>query len=166
MTGSEALESLLHSYVRYYDVFRDGVEPPFAAEAHFHSHGEQYVLVRSARVSESDSHEYIYFAVEDSVDLEKLKMLDETAWERGIGHVKPHNYHRNSDVSLFILADHITREAMDAVKKIKHYKSYRCRLQGWSNYRLIALETSSGTLTTNRLGRDQKKLFRNILNQR
>lgn len=166
MTGSEALESLLHSYVKYYDIHREDVEPPFAAEARFHSHGEQYFLVKSARISEADSHEYVYFAAEASVDLEKLTMLDQTAWERGLSHVKPHKDHRNSDVTLIVLADHITPEAMAAVKKIKHYKSYSYRLQGWSCYKLVALETSSGTLACNRLGRDLKNLFRNISNQK
>ena len=166
MTASEALEKLLRSYVQYYDVIREDVEPPFAAEARFHSHGETYVLVKSARISEADSHEYVYFAAEENVDLEKLMELDQAAWERGVAFVKPHSAHRNSDVTLIVLADHITPEALAAVKKLKHYKSYSYRLQGWSNYRAVALETSSGTLVHNRLGRELKKLFRNITNQR
>ena len=166
MTASEALEKLLRSYVQYYDVIRENVQPPFATEARFHSHGETYVLVKSARISEADSHEYVYFAAEESVDLPKLMELDAAAWERGIAFVKPHSAHRNSDVTLIVLADHIDPEALAAVKKLKHYKSYSYRLQGWSNYRAVALETSSGTLVYNRLGRELKKLFRNISNQR
>ncbi len=166
MTANEALERLLPSYYRYYDVIREDVEPPFAAEAHFHSHGEQYVLVKSARVSEADSHEYVYFAVEQQVDAARLDMLEQTAWQRGISYVKPHNSHRNSDVTLIVLADHIDPDALASVKKRKHYQSYRFSLQGWSNFRLIALETSTGTLACNRQGQNLKKLFRNITNQR
>ena len=166
MTANEALERLLPSYIRYYDVIREDVEPPFAAEARFHSHGETYVLVKSARISEADSHEYVYFAVEESLDTERLLELDKTAWERGIAHVKPHNAHRNSDVTLIILAEHIDPAAKAAIKKSKHYQSYRFTFQGWSSYRVIALETSSGDLVYNRLGQDLKKLFRNISNQR
>lgn len=166
MTPNEALERLLPSYIRYYDVFRENVEPPFAAEARFHSHGETYVLVKSARISEADSHEYVYFAVEQELTAARLEELDAAAWERGTGFVKPHSAHRNSDVTLIILAERISPEVMADVKKRKHYQSYRFGLQGWSSYRLVALETSSGTLACNRQGRDLKKLFRNISNQR
>ncbi len=166
MTPNEALERLLPSYIRYYDVIREGVEPPFAAEARFHSHNEQYILVKSARVSEADSHEYIYFAVADELDAARAAELDAAAWERGMAWVKPHSAHRNSDVTLVVLAEHITPDAAAFIKKSRHYQSYRFGLQGWSNYRAIALETSSGTLTYNRLGGDLKKLFRNIQNSK
>ena len=166
MTAKEALDTLLKSYVQYYDVFREDVEPPFAAEARFHSHGETYVLVKSARISEADSHEYVYFAAEEHVDLSRLDVLDAAAWERGLSFVKPHSAHRNSDVTLIILAEHIDPDVMEAVKKRKHYQSYRFGLQGWSNFRLVALETSSGQLACNRQGRDLRKLFRNISNQK
>ena len=166
MTATEALETLLRSYTQYYDVIREGVEPPFAAEALFHSHDEQYFLIRTARISEADSHEFVFFAAEESVDADRLAVLDETAWSRGMERVKPHKDHRNSDVTLVILAEHIAPEAMAAIKKLRHYQSYRFGFQGWSNYRVIALETSSGNLACNRLGRDLKKLFRNISNQK
>ncbi len=166
MTATEALEQLLRSYVRYYDVIREEAEPPFAAEARFHSHNEQYILVKSACISEADSHEYVYFATADSLDAASAQELDRIAWERGTAHVKPHSAHRNSDVTLVILAERIAPEAMAAIRKFRHYQSYRFGLQGWSNYRVIALEISSGTLVYNRLGRDLKKLFRNISNQK
>ena len=164
MTATEALDTLLRSYVRYYDIFREDVEPPFAAEARFHTHDETYFLVKSARLSEADSHEYVFFAALEDLDLAGLTALDETAWDRGLSRVKPHSSHRNSDVTLVILAEHIAPEAMEAIGKFRHSKSYRYGLQGWSNFRVIALETSSGRLAYNRLGRSLKKLFRNIKN--
>ena len=166
MTPTEALDLILRSYIRYYDVIREDVEAPFAAEARFHSHGETYVLVKSARISEADSHEYVYFAVADQLDAEEAAALEQTAWERGLAHVKPHNAHRNSDVTLIILAGTMTPEAKQTVKRSRHSKSYKHSFQGWSSYRAIALETSSGELAYNRLGKDLKKLFRNISNQR
>ena len=162
MTATEALEQLLRSYVQYYDIVQENVEPPFAAEALFHSHDTQYVLLKSAAISEAESHEYVFFATAESLDLAGVIALDETAWSRGTARVQPHKDHRNSDVTLVILAEHIAPEAMAAIKKFRHYQSYRFGFQGWSNYRVIALETSSGILTCNRLGQSLKKLFRNI----
>ena len=163
MTANEALDILLRSYVRYYDITRENVEPPFAAEAVFHTHDETYFLVKSARLSEADSHEYVYFAAAERLSLAEVQTLDETAWNRGMDRFKPHGSLRNSDVTLVILAEHIAPEAMEAIGKFRRSKSYRYGLQGWSNYRVIALETSSGRLAYNRLGRNLKKLFRNII---
>ena len=166
MTATEALEQLLRSYVQYYDIIREDVTPPFTAEAVFHTHDTQYVLLKSAAISEAESHDYVFFATAENMDLADVTALDETAWNKGTERVKPYSSHRNSDVTLVLLAEHITPEAMAAIKKFKHYKSYRFGFHGWSNYRVIALETSSGTLAHNRLGQSLKKLFRNISNQK
>lgn len=162
MTASEALEKLLPSFASYYDVVREDVTEPFAAEAVFHSHDSQYFLVRRAVISEAESNEYVFFAAEDKLTAERLRTLDETAWETGMSRVEPHASHRNSDVSLIVLADVIEPDAAALIKKLHRSKSYRFTLQGWSNYRVIALETSSGRLVHNRLGRGLRKILRNI----
>ena len=162
MTAQEALQTLLKSYWRYYNVKEEGVEAPFAAEAEFLSQDVQYFLVKSAKLGEADSHEYIYFATEEHLTLERAKLLDETAWSRGMSRVEPKPNHRNSDVHLVILAEKMDDDAADFLKKLRRYESYNHMLWGWSHYRVIALETSTGRLACNRMGRDLKKLFRNI----
>ena len=162
MNASDALEMLLRSYRQYYDIERENVTPPFAAEAAFHSHQSQYFLVRRATIGESESHEYVFFATPERLDLDTAKQLDETAWETGMSRVEPHRDHRNTDVSLLILADVIEPNVRSYLRRLHRSKSYGHMLQGWSNYRVVAIELSSGRLTSNRLGRDLKKLFRNI----
>lgn len=163
MNLADALEKLLHSFEAYYNIKREEVVHPFAAEAVFHTHDEQYFLVRSARIAESISNEYVYFATEETLDVERLQLLDETAWNHGLSQIKPNPGHRNSDVTLIILAEKIQPEAFNMIRKIKHYKSYRHSFWGWSNYRLIALELNTGRLTYNRQGQSLKKLVSNIL---
>ena len=162
MTAQEALQTLLKSYYRYYNVKEEGVEPPFAAEAEFLSQDVQYFLVKSAKLGESESHEYIYFAAVEHLTLEQAQMLDETAWSRGMSHVEPKPNHRNSDVHLVVLADRIDDDAAKFLKKLRRYESYNHTFWGWSHYRVIALETSTGNLTCNRMGQILTKLFRNI----
>ena len=162
MTPSEALERLLHSYDAYYDVTRENATAPFAAEAAFHSHDEQYFLVKSAKLSEADCHEYVFFAAEDKLTLSGAQMLEEAAWAEGMRRVKPHESHRSTDVILVILAGSIDPDAAAFIKKLRRYKSYKFSFQGWSHFRVIALETSSGLLTCNRMGRSLKKLLGNI----
>ena len=162
MTAREALPILLKSYIAYYNVTEENVTPPFAAEAEFHSHEEQFFLVKAAKLSESESKEFVFFAVTEHLTLQLAKQYDETAWETGLSRVKPHDGHRNSDVVLFILADKIDDDAAAYLKKLRRYQSYRHTLHGWSHYRVIAQEMSTDKPVFNRMGRDLKKLLRNI----
>ncbi len=164
MTASEMTDKVLRSYQRYYDIKRgEDVAPPFAAEAEFHTHDEQYMLVRSAKLAEQESNEYVFFANEAQLDADRLTLLDERAWNEGLSRVNPHGFHRNTDVTLVIIAESVSGEAAPLIKKLHHYQSYRWGLRGWSNYRLIVLELSSGLLIYNRRGRELRKMFRNIL---
>lgn len=163
MNNNEILEKLFNSFRIYYNVKQEGVEPPFVAEAQFHTHDEQFFLVKSAVLSEAESQEYVYFAVEETLDLEKLLYLDQEAWLRGLSNVMPHASHRNTDVALIILADQITEEAFARMPKLRHYQSYHLGFQGWSNYRLAAIELSTGRAAYNRLGKSFKKLVSNII---
>ncbi len=162
MTAREALPGLLKSFIRYYDIKEDGVEAPFAAEAEFHSHEEQFFLVKQAKLSEAESKEFVYFAVSDHLTLDEAKLLDETAWGRGMARVHPHDGHRNSDVVLIILADQVDAEAAAYLKKCKRYESYKHTLHGWSHYRVIVRDMSTGKLTFNRMGRTLKKVLDKI----
>ncbi len=162
MTVTEALEAVLRSYQRYYNIETEKAAEPFAAEAAFHTHDEQYFLMKSAKISEAEAHEYVFFATGQSLGLEDVKKLDERAWEEGLARVKPHANHRSSDIVLILLAERLTQEARDYIKALKRYKSYRFTLQGWSGYRVVALETSTGEVLCNKRGRDLKKLLRNI----
>lgn len=165
MTVDQALDALLKSYTQYYDIKREDVTPPFAAEAEFHSHDEQFFLVKTAKLSEAEAHEYVFFGTADRLDAPDVEQMDAAAWDTGLSRVKPHAYHRSTDVVLVLLADTVTPETMSLVKRLRHYKSYRFTLNGWSHYRVIALETSTGKLACNRLGRPLRKLFRNIIKE-
>ena len=164
MTAREALPSLLRSFYAYYNVTEENVTPPFAADAEFHSHEEQFFLVKQAKLSESESKEFVFFGVTEHLTLELAKHMDDVAWNTGLSRVFPHDGHRNSDVTLFILADKIDEDAAQYLKKLRRYKSYRHSLHGWSHYRVIAQEMSTEKPVFNRMGRQLKKLLRNIKN--
>lgn len=164
MNITEALDKILCSFKKYYNIKTgDQAEAPFAAEAEFISHNEQYFLIKRAKVADIDSNEYVYFYAADEVNHDTLQELDETAWNRGMARVTPGYSHRNSDVTLIIIADRLSPEVKAAVPQLKHYKSYMFMLHGWSHYRLIALELSTGDLVYNRQGQSLKKLVSNIL---
>lgn len=156
MERKDILQRVLHSFEQYYDV--KAGEEPFAAEAEFHSHTEQYLLIRAARVADIDSHEYVFFVEEENLTTDRLELLVKAAWDKGISKVHPCPGHRSSDIALIIIADTIEDSALRQISCIKYSKSYRFSLWGWSSLRLMAYEVSSGRISCNRLGRSLKNL--------
>lgn len=162
MESNDALQTLLRSFERYYDVKTDSVAAPFVAEAEFHSHTEQYFLVKAAHIADIDSNEFVFFAREQQLTAARFTGLADAAWAEGLSRVKPYMGHRNSDVTLIALADNIDEDAFSLIKKTKHSKSYKFSLYGWSNFRALAYELSSGRTAYNRLGKDLQKLVGNL----
>ena len=169
MNSNGAFEKLLRSFERYYDVSRENIEAPFSAEAVFKSHSEQYILVKSAKIADSDSNEFVFFYIEgepacesNGLDSEKINKIANLAWERGLSRITPYYGHRNSDVTLIVLSGKIEEESFKKIKKLNLYKSYKFGFHGWSAFRLLAYETSTGRAVTNRRGSDLKKLVGNL----
>ncbi len=158
-----ALEKLLRAYQAYYDIDRENPAPPFSAEASFQTNDEAYFLVKSARLGESQSKEFVYFAEEEVLTESRLEELDRIAWETGVAKVVPHSNHRNTDITLIVLADQVEDGAKKKAKGLSHYKNYKLGFQGWSHYKLVVLELSSASAVYNRQGRELKKLFDNII---
>ena len=162
MTVDETLAKLLKSYRRYYNIDTENAPEPFAAMAVFHTHDEQFFLVKAATLAEAEANEYVFFAAAAHIGLEDMRRLDEAAWAEGMSRVVPHANHRSTDIVLIVLAEQIDADAADYLKKCRRYKSYRHTLQGWSHYSTVAMETSTGSFFCNRRGKNLKKLFRNI----
>lgn len=147
------VQELLPLFTRYYDVITDNVEEPFVARAEFKSHNEQYVLVKAAHIADIDSNEFIFFATCDELSDIMLTEYHEKAWEQGQKMIEPYYGHKNSDVSLVVLADSVTNAAANIVKKLRHSASYKFGLFGYSNYRLVVIDCNNCTTLSNRNGR-------------
>ena len=156
--SESTLQKLLHSFERYYNVQTENLPAPFSATAEFHSHTEQYFLVKEAHLADIDSNDYVYFIEENSLSSSRFSELSSIAWERGLSKVHPASGHRNSDVSLIILSEKIDPETFKQIKKHNLHKSYKFGFYGWSNLRIMAYETYTGRAVTNRYGSDLKKL--------
>ncbi len=159
---SEALDQVLEAYKRYYTIDRDTPTAPFDAEAVFDMHGEQYFLIKSAKITDIDSREFAFFKTTEELTQADLDEWDRVAWETGMARVQPSPSHRNTDVALVLICGHLSPEMAKAVKKKKHYQSYAWGLKGWSNYRVIAIGLSDGNIAYNRQGESLKKTLRNI----
>lgn len=163
--ANDALETILKKFKRYYNVTTEGVEAPFAAEAAFKSHSEQYFLVKAAKVADIDSNEFVFFYSNDNVPpqtQDDIAQIAIAAWERGLSRITPYYGHRNTDITLIVLSERFGEDAFKKIKKLNHYKSYKFGLYGWSSFRALAYESSTGRLATNWRGRGLKKLIGSI----
>lgn len=161
ITPQEALEQLLPSYERYYDVTRER-RGSFAATARFYTRGEQYFLIKSAKMWELESNEFVYFLPTDHLTEDQLAERIEEAWNDAMPQVHPSESHRNSDVTLVVLTPELGKNVRKALRRFHRSVGYRHGMHGWSNFRLGAIELSDGKISTNRHGADLKKLLSNI----
>ncbi|MBQ7678984.1 MAG: hypothetical protein IJT34_03950 [Butyrivibrio sp.] len=165
MNIQDALERVLRSYEGYYNVSSEG-PVPFAASAVFHLHDEQYFLTKKAKISTSDSHEYVYFATIAVLDEDTLAHLVEEAWNLGLSQVTPAWNQKGSDISLFILTEAMEDSVARLIRRTRRSRNYFGMLKGWSNFRLIAYDTVSGNRAYNRLGESLAEVVDNIFGKR
>lgn len=158
----ECLTKVLDSFRHYYNVRTENIEAPFCAEADFFAHGEQFFLVKAAKLSDIDSAEFAYFAITEELSLEKIKELSELAWQRGLKKVKPYYGHKNTDVTLIILCNNAPAEVLRKARKINYYKSYKFSFWGFSTFRLCVYDVAAKKLVTNSRGDSLKKIFNNL----
>ena len=158
-----ALDRIVESFYRYYDV--NLVDPafPFHVEAVYRGKDMQYMLIERAKVFETENYEYVYFYKTANLTKELFDKLDKAAWEDGMNRVTPHSNHRSSDVTLVIVAESMDPECEAIVKKAKHHISYNFGFQGYSAFRLVVCDLSRGNILSNRRGSDLKKTVSNIL---
>lgn len=158
----DKLEKLLRQFQRYYTINRETPLEPFTAQAEFSAHGEQYFLMKSAVYAQMDSREFVYFYITEELNEEEFAKIDAAAWNDGLLKANPKENHRNSDVVLYIIADMISPEAKKLIKKVRHFKNYQFGLHGFSNYRLVTIEVSSGRKITNYQGKPLLRLLSDI----
>lgn len=155
----EKLEQLLKAYEHYFDIQRgvtvDGVEFPAAADYHFRE--ENYVATRAHTIYATEQHEYAFFYLAEHLDAAALRKLIDLSREAGMTKVKPHKEHMFSYVTLIILADAIDEEAKALIKKYRFRKNFRLTLQGWMEYHIAALETSTASFLSNPTGKEARK---------
>ncbi len=156
MTGDVAramMDALLDRYTAYYDVKRCS-EGDLVARAEFHSRGEKYLLTRGVNLWSVEDHEYVFFFEGTSLDAEGLESARRLSIEEGTLRIKPSSEHRSSLITTVLIYDSIDTCCIEDIKSMKHHRDFGFMLKGWMDYRVAALETSSGRTSSNRAGRD------------
>lgn len=160
MNSLEDLKNHLVSFNRYYTFKKENVLAPFSFQAEFHSHTEQYFLVKSAHLSDIDSNEYVYFGAFENLNFKKAFEVSQIAWNDVLSKIAPQSGHRNSDVIVVLFADCVDSALLKSVKKIKNYKSYKHSFWGWSHLKIVVKDVSTGAVVSNFQGSYLKKIFK------
>ena len=165
MDRHEALDRIVASFYRYYDVNTTDPIEPFHVEAVYRGMDQQYMLVKKAKVFEIENYEYVFFYKTDRLTKDLYEELEEKAWADGMKRTHPHSNHRSSDVTLVIVADSLDPDCEAVVKKASKHVSYKFGFHGYSTLRLVVCDLSRGNVLSNRRGSDLKKTVTNILNK-
>lgn len=162
------LARLLASHETWFDVHRDYAfgGRVFPGYAEFRSHGEQYVLVKRAKLWEVDAFEYLFFESAEHLDAGTLAGLVKFITTKGMEKVHPEPNHMTSYLSLVVVADAIDDEAKKLARKAKFRKNFALGIRGWADLRLAVIDLSDRSVTTNSQGKEMKATLQANLGER
>ena len=125
----------------------------FPGFAEFHSFGEQYVLVKRAKLWEANSHEYLFFTYAETFDEAQLDKWVRFMKERGLEKVTSEPNHMSSGLALVVIADNCTEGAKRAVRRVRFRKNFALGFRGWADLRVIVADLSTRCVYANAAGK-------------
>lgn len=159
------LKRILAAHERWFDVQR-GYEYAgriFAGYAEFHSYGEKYVLVKRAKLWGANTHEYVFFVLADRLDEAQVDEWVAFMETEGLKKVDPEQDHMSSAITLAIVADCCTPEAVKRVRKTRFRKNFAFGMRGWADLRLAVADISTRSAYANGAAKQLKEtLQRNL----
>ncbi len=158
LTKEQVLEKLLLAHQAWFDTYRDHEFEgrTFPGYAEFHTHGEQYVLVKRAKLWEVDSHEYLFFQTVDALDADALDDWVSFMRESGFKKAQPRPNHMSSNITLVLIADSTSDDVAKVVRKTRFRKNFKLGLEGWADLKLAVVDLSGRRVMTNGAGKDLK----------
>ena len=159
VTLEQQLSKLLNAYSHSYDVERNiTVEnTTYPAMATYFLRDENYLVSKKHVLSAVEQHEYLYFFHTDHLSAEELQEHINRTKTAGLSLVHPNKEHMFSNVGLVVLAHSIDPEAKKMLKRTRFRKYYKLGFQGWTEYQLAAMETSTTRFYSNPAGVGARK---------
>ena len=164
-TKERCLECLLKAHEVWFNVERDHsfAGRVFPGYAEFHAQDSQYVLVKRAKLWETSSHEYLFFVLCDLLDTSALEELLAFMKTAALDKVDLVENHMTSFLSLVVIADDVTDDALSLVRKTRFRKSFAWGLKGWADLRLAVVSLDDGQVVTNSMGKPLASTIENNL---
>ena len=159
LTPEQQLNRLLDAYSHAYDVERDVTvgDTVYPAMATYFLRDENYLISKKHVLSALEQYEYVYFLQTEHLSAEDLQKHIDRTKAAGLSLVRPHKEHMFSNGGLVGLAGAISPEAKKLLKRTRFRKYYMLGLQGWTEYQLAAMETSTKSFYSNPAGVGARK---------
>ena len=161
------LERLKEVYAAYYDVEEIDDGTALKALCAYHTRDSQYVLVKKAELWAAENHEYLYLWDAGRLDAGAVEAIFRRTLADGEPRVKPHAQHMYTYLTAVALYDSAQPDALDQLKRLKKRREYKLSLHGWMEFRIAAVDLSTGEVTTNRagkvLGKDLKRMVGRVI---
>lgn len=166
------LDRILAEYERSFDIHREYEigDKKIDAYGYFNSYSEKYLLVKEVQLWETKAFEHIFFIEKENVDsstLEDLLSLIPSYIEPNLvrnGNKYSEKNHMYSFITLVILAENISDlETIKKVKKYKFEKSYLFSFRGYSQARVILVDTKNKNIYSNKSGKTLEKLYKHLV---
>ena len=161
------LEGLKKAYTAYFDIEEINDGTALKARCDYHMRDSQYVLVKKAELWAAESHEYLYLWDAGRLDAAGVEEIFRRTLEDGEPRVKPHSQHMYTYLTAVALYDSAQPDALTQLKKLKKRREFKLSLHGWMEFRIAAVDLSTGEITVNRAGKalakDLKRLTDRII---
>ena len=161
------LEKLKRAYTAYYDVEEIDDGTALKARCDYHIRDSQYVLVKKAELWAAESHEYLYLWDAGELSAGGVEEIFSRTLADGEPRVRPHAQHMYTYLTAVALCDSARPDALARLKKLKKRREFKLSLHGWMEFRIAAVDLSTGEITVNRAGRalvkDLKRLTDRII---
>ena len=165
--SQSVLSGLKAAYTAYYNIEELDDGTGLKALCSYHARDSQYVLVKKAELWAAENHEYLYLWDLERLEDAALGEVFRRTLEDGEPRVKPHSQHMYTYLTAVVVCDSAAPQALAQLKKLKKRRDYRLSLHGWMEFRIAAVDLSTGEIVTNRagktLGKDLKRLVERIV---
>jgi len=155
--SERVVQSLKRSYTAYYDIEEINDGTALKALCAYHNRDSQYVLVKKAELWAAEEHEYLYLWDVGCLDKAAVEEIFRRTLADGEPRVKPHAQHMCTCLTAVALYESARPDALEQLKKLKKRREFRLSLHGWMEFRIAAVDLSTGEITVNRAGRTLKK---------
>ena len=159
------LEILKDAYSAYYTIFpvEEPGELPLVFRAEYCSRDEQYFLSKKANIWRNEKREYCYVFSAPEIDAATAQKCLDWALKDMLPRVKPHKEHQYTNCKAVFITDTLSDETAQTVKKSKFSKSYGfLSTQGYTELIAAAVDLSTETVVTNRVGHGLEDFFRKL----
>ncbi len=151
--SEQVLEGLKKAYAAYFDIEEIDDGTTLKARCGYHMRDSQYVLVKKAELWAAETHEYLYLWDAGHLDLDGVEEIFRRTLDDGEPRVKPHAQHMYTYLTAVALYDSADPDALNRLKKLKKRREFKLSLHGWMEFRIAAVDLSTGEITVNRAGK-------------